>query len=66
MKENGRNDPIYYVQEPRTAGITRLPGTHVMVGYSAIAPQGTFDLQGSGDAGWRTSTTTKAHVIIAP
>lgn len=46
------------------AGITQLPGTHVMGGFAAIAPMGTIDLD--LDNGSHTSTTTKPHIWAAP
>lgn len=46
------------------AGITQLPGTHVMGGFAAIAPMGTIDLDLAD--GSHTSTTTKPHIWAAP
>lgn len=46
------------------AGITRLPGTHVMVGYAAVTPESTFDLYEKD--GSFSSTTTGAHILSAP
>lgn len=46
------------------AGITRLPGTHVMVGYAAVIPKSTFDLYEKD--GSLSSTTTGSHVLSAP
>ncbi|MBQ3060085.1 MAG: transporter [Desulfovibrio sp.] len=46
------------------AGITQLPGTHLMGGLAFIAPMGTLDMGVSG--GGSHSTTTKPKTWMAP
>ena len=45
------------------AGITQLPGTHLMGGLAFIAPMGTLDLEQGGTS---HSTTTKPRTWMAP
>lgn len=46
------------------AGITYLPGTHIMVGYAANIPESTIDLNlVDGD---HISITNKSHILSEP
>ena len=46
------------------AGITQLPGTHVMGGFSAVVPRGTIDLEGRD--GEDVSVSNKFRSLSAP